>query len=207
MRFSYISTLMEPGSLDPDLTVRGLLIAWRDGDSSALDRLMPLMYDELHSLARRQLRGERPDHTLQTTALLHEAYLKLIGADVQWDGRVHFLAVAATLMRRILVDHARARSRQKRGSGINEVPLDQADVAAPESSVDLIVLDEALTRLAAFDARKARAAELHYFGGLSYEETARALDISEATAHRDLRVAKAWLQRELGQDGGLASAT
>jgi RNA polymerase sigma-70 factor (ECF subfamily) len=207
MRFSYIPTLMEPGSPPPDQAVRDLLLAWRDGDASALDRLMPLMYDELHGLARRQLRGERPDHTLQTTALLHEAYLRLIGADVRWEGRVHFLAVAATLMRRILVDHARARSRQKRGMGMTEVPLEFAEVAAPEPSIDLLVLDDALVRLAAFDARKARAAELHYFGGLSYEETAQALEISEATAHRELRVAKAWLQRELGQDGDLASAT
>jgi RNA polymerase sigma factor (TIGR02999 family) len=198
---------LERSSPNPEQAIRELLLAWRNGDASALDRLMPLMYDELHGLARRHLQNERSDHTLQTTALLHEAYLKLVGAEVKWEGRVHFLAVAATVMRRILVDHARSRSRQKRGLGAQRVSLDDADLAAPDASIDLLALDDALTRLAAFDTRKARAAELHYFGGLSYEETACALDISEATAHRDLRVAKAWLTRELTQDGGPASAT
>ena len=189
-------------------TVSALLVQWRGGDSSALERLMPLIYDELHQLARRQLRGERADHTLQTTALLHEAYLRLVGADVQWEGRVHFLAVAAQTMRRILVDHARSRARQRRGGRLQLVPIDDVNAVAPGPAMDLVVLDEALDKLAAMDGRKARAAELHYFGGLSYDETALALGISSATVHRELRVAKAWLYRELGQDrGDLASAT
>ena len=191
----------------PDPTVSDLLIRWKNGDSLALDRLMPLVYDELHALARRQLFGERSDHTLQTTALVHEAYLRLVGSDIHWEGRVHFLAVAAQTMRRILVDHARSRARQRRGGGIRVVSIDDANPVAPEPAMDLIVLDEALDRLAAFDGRKARAAELHYFGGMSYDETAAALGVSAATVHRELRVAKAWLYRELGQRGDMASAT
>ena len=189
----------------PDRSVSDLLLRWRDGDSSALERLMPLVYDELHALARRQLHGERADHTLQTTALLHEAYLRLVGSDVKWEGRVHFLAVAAQTMRRILVDHARSRSRQRRGGGVNLVPIDEVNAIAPEPAMDLIALDEALDRLTAMDSRKARAAELHYFGGLSYDETAAALGISAATVHRELRVAKAWLYREIGQERGRAA--
>ncbi|HWP70353.1 MAG TPA: ECF-type sigma factor [Gemmatimonadaceae bacterium] len=185
-----------------------LLVQWRGGDASALERLMPLIYDELHHLARRHLRGERANHTLQTTALVHEAYLRLVGSDVEWEGRVHFLAVAAQTMRRVLVDHARSRSRQRRGGGPKLVSLENAQAVAPAPAMDLMVLDEALDRLAAMDGRKARAAELHYFGGLSYDETALALGISSATVHRELRVAKAWLYRELGQDrGDIATAT
>lgn len=192
----------------PDPAVSDLLVRWRDGDDTALERLMPLIYDELHLLARRQLRGERADHTLQTTALVHEAYLRLVGSDVQWEGRIHFLAVAAQTMRRVLVDHARSRSRQRRGGGLKLVTFDDARAVAPGPSMDLVVLDEALERLAAMDGRKARAAELHYFGGLSYDETALALGVSSATVHRELRVAKAWLYRELGQErGDVASAT
>ncbi len=190
-----------------DPTVSDLLQRWRSGESAALEQLMPLVYDELHALARRQLLGERSDHTLQTTALIHEAYLRLVGSDIHWEGRVHFLAVAAQTMRRILVDHARSRSRQRRGGGIRVVSIDDANPVAPEPAMDLIVLDEALDRLAAFDGRKARAAELHYFGGMSYDETAEALGISAATVHRELRVAKAWLYRELGQEPGAATAT
>lgn len=197
---------MRPES-GPDPAVSDLLHQWRGGDSSALERLMPLIYDELHSLARRQLQGERPDHTLQTTALVHEAYLRLVGSDVEWEGRVHFLAIAAQTMRRILVDHARSRGRQKRSGG-GRVPMDQVSAFEAAPAMNLLALDEALDRLAAMDGRKARAAELHYFGGLSYDETAQALGISAATVHRELRVAKAWLYRELGQEpGGLASAT
>jgi RNA polymerase sigma factor (TIGR02999 family) len=168
---------------------------------------MPLLYDELHVLAKRQLRGERANHTLQTTALLHEAYLRLVGSDVEWEGRVHFLAVAAQTMRRILVDHARSRARQRRGGGVRVISIDDANAVAPDPAIDLVVIDEALNRLAAVDDRKARAAELHYFGGLSYDETARALGVSSATVHRELRVAKAWLYRELAQDRGAATAT
>ena len=191
-----------------DHAVSDLLLQWRSGDESALERLMPLIYDELHALARRQLQGERAGHTLQTTALLHEAYLRLIGSDVEWEGRVHFLAVAARTMRRILVDHARSRSRRRRGGGIQLISIDNTNAIAPEPAMDLLTLDEALARLSAFDDRKARAAELHYFGGLSYDETALALGVSAATVHRELRVARAWLYRELRQESGdPASAT
>ena len=192
----------------PDPAVSDLLVRWRNGDDTALERLMPLIYDELHLLARRHLRGERANHTLQTTALVHEAYLRLVGSDVEWEGRVHFLAVAAQTMRRVLVDHARSRSRQRRGGGLKLVSIENAQAVAPAPAMDLMVLDEALDRLAAMDGRKARAAELHYFGGLSYDETALALGVSSATVHRELRVAKAWLYRELGQArGDVATAT
>lgn len=177
--------------------VSRLLVAWREGDPSALDRLIPLVYDQLRALAARQLRGERPDHTLQTTALLNEAYLRLVGTDVAWEGRAHFMAVAARTMRRILVDHARAKRRQKRGAGAERVDLDQIALAAPDTGPELLALDEALDRLAALDERKARAVDLHYFGGFSYEEAAALLGVSPVTVHRDLRFAKAWLYREL----------
>lgn len=181
----------EPGE------VSRLLLAWRRGEREALERLLPLVYDELHALARRQLRGERPDHTLQPTALLHEAYLRLVGSDVAWEGRVHFLAVAAQVMRHILVDHARARARAKRGGGAERVTLDEALSSVADRPDDLLALDEALERLGAFDERKARVVELHYFGGLTYDEVAGALDVSPATVDRELRLAKAWLYREL----------
>jgi RNA polymerase sigma factor (TIGR02999 family) len=179
--------------------VSRLLLAWRRGDQAALDRLIPLLYDELHALASRQLRGERADHTLQTTALLHEAYLRLVGADIAWAGRVHFFAVAARTMRRILVDHARANARVKRGAGVTPITLGDEMGASDSPTPDLVDLDEALQRLSALDERKARVVELHYFGGLNYEETGEALGISVATVHRDLRMAKAWLHRELRQ--------
>ena len=179
--------------------VSRLLLSWRDGDASALDRVIPLIYDQLHALAQRHLRGERPEHTLQTTAVIHEAYLRLVGADVAWEGRAHFMAVAAQTMRRILVDHARAKQRHKRGAGAERVDLDHVDVASPAAGAELVALDEALERLAALDERKARAVDLHYFGGFSYDETAEVLGISPATVHRELRLAKAWLYRELGE--------
>jgi RNA polymerase sigma factor (TIGR02999 family) len=181
----------EPGE------VSRLLLAWRSGDAAALDRLLPLVYRELHAIASRQLRGERPDHTLRTTALIHEAYLRLVGADVEWEGRVHFFAVAAQTMRRILVDHARARGRAKRGGGVVPITLDEALTVSPEPAADILALDEALTRLSALDERKARAVELHYFAGLTYDDTAAALGVSPATVDRELRMAKAWLYREL----------
>jgi RNA polymerase sigma factor (TIGR02999 family) len=177
--------------------VSQLLLAWRRGDATALERLLPLVYDELHGLARRQMRGERPEHTLQTTALIHEAYLRLCGADVAWEGHVHFLAVAAQTMRRILVDHARARARDKRGGGAPAVPLNESLAASPARTPDVVELDEAIARLSALDERKARAVELHYFGGLTYDETAAALGVSAATIDRELRLAKAWLYQEL----------
>jgi RNA polymerase sigma factor (TIGR02999 family) len=186
-------------SLDPT-GVSGLLLQWRGGDQRALERLLPLIYDELHALARRYMQGEPAGHTLQTTALIHEAYLRLCGADVAWEGRVHFLAVAAQTMRRVLVDHARARSRSKRGSGAAAVTLDEAILVSPERPDELLALDEALGRLATLDERKARAVELHYFGGLTYDETAQALAVSPATVDRELRLAKAWLYRELSPE-------
>lgn len=177
--------------------VSRLLLAWRDGDASALDRLVPLVYDQLHALAQRHLRGERPDHTLQTTALINEAYLRLVGTDVTWAGRSHFMAVAARTMRRVLVDHARARQRDKRGAGAERLDLDKVTLFSPEAGPQLVALDEALERLAALDDRQARAVDLHYFGGFTYDETAELLGVSAVTVHRDLRLATAWLYREL----------
>ncbi|HET7584536.1 MAG TPA: sigma-70 family RNA polymerase sigma factor [Gemmatimonadaceae bacterium] len=186
---------------DEGTEVSRLLVAWRDGDRSALDRLVPIVYAQLRALAGRQLRDERPDHTLQTTALIHEAYLRLVGTDIEWEGRSHFMKVAASTMRRILVDHARARGREKRGGAARPVTLDRANLAAPDTAPQLIALDEALEALADLDERKARAVELHYFGGLTYEETAAVLGVSTATIHRELRLAKAWLAREVADDG------
>jgi RNA polymerase sigma factor (TIGR02999 family) len=181
--------------------VSRLLVAWRGGDASAADRLIPLVYDELHRLAQHQLRGERDDHTIQSTALIHEAYLRLVGADIAWEGRTHFYAVAARAMRRILVDHARARGRDKRGAGAQPVTLeDGIRISAADDVVDLADLDEALERLSSLDERKARAVELHYFGGLTYDETAQVLGISPATVDRELRLAKAWLYQALRDD-------
>jgi len=186
----------------PDHTeVTRLLQRWRSGDRAAFEQLLPLIYDELHTLARRYMQGERTGHTLQTTALIHEAYLRLCGADVAWEGRVHFLAVAAQTMRRVLVDHARAGQRAKRGGGLVPVTLDDALMVSPGRPDDLLALDEALQRLAALDERKAAAVELHYFGGLTYDETASVLDVSAATVDRELRLAKAWLYRELRPEG------
>jgi RNA polymerase sigma factor (TIGR02999 family) len=177
-----------------------LLREWSDGKREALDKLLPLVYNELHKQARRYLRKERSDHTLQTTALIHEAYLKLIDQrDVEWESRTHFFAIAAQMMRRILVDHARTRHRDKRGGEtVVKLPLDEAMlVVVDERNVDLIALDEVLTRLEAVDEQQARVVELRYFSGLSLEETAEALKISRATAARDWAMAKAWLHREL----------
>jgi RNA polymerase sigma factor (TIGR02999 family) len=174
-----------------------LIAAWRSGDVAALNQLMELLYAELHALARRHLRAEATGHTLQTTALIHECYLRLVGSDVDWKDRVHFLAVAATTMRRVLVDHARARRSAKRGGDVTPVTFDEAIAATGERTADVLELDEALERLFALDQRKGRIIELVYFGGLTYQETAMALEISEATVHRELRLAKAWLYREL----------
>jgi RNA polymerase sigma-70 factor (ECF subfamily) len=181
----------------PPGQVTQLLEAWQQGDATALDRLMPLVYDELRKLASRQFGRESPGHTLQTTALVHEAYLKLVGSDVQWQGRTHFFAVAARAMRHVLVEHARAQRSAKRGGG--EIPVTLSDDIAPDAAraPEMLELDEALTRLAQHDERKARIVELHYFTGLGYDEVAELLEISPTTVHRDLKLAKAWLQREL----------
>ena len=180
-------------------TITKLLQQWSDGDRDVLDQLLPLVYDELHRQAARYLRRERPGHTLQTTALIHEAYLKLIDQRaVHWQSRTHFFAIAAQLMRRILVDHARTKHREKRGGNAERLTLDEAALGAgAEQSVDLLALDEALTRLAALDEQQARVVELRYFSGLSLEETAAALHISRATTARTWNMAKAWLHREL----------
>jgi RNA polymerase sigma-70 factor, ECF subfamily len=185
----------------PPHEITRLLHAWRQGDKAALDELMTVIYGELHRLARGYMRRERPDHTLQPTALINEAYVRLLGQSrTDWKSRAQFFGIAAQSMRRILVDHARARSSAKRGGGASPVPIDEAAVAAPERSTSLIALDEALSRLAAVDPRKARVVELKYFGGLTDVETADLLDISEPTVARDWSFAKAWLRRELGVD-------
>lgn len=174
-----------------------LLQAWRAGDRQALDRLLPIVYDELARLAHRALGGERADHTLQTRALVHEAYLRLIDAELSYQDRAHFMAVAAGTMRRILVDHARAKQRQKRGGGAARVDLDAIPLATDPPSIDVLALHESLTRLAAFDRRKSDIVELHFFGGLSYDETAAAVGVSAATVDRELRFAKAWLRQDI----------
>jgi RNA polymerase sigma factor (TIGR02999 family) len=184
----------------PDRSSMTLLLQqWSGGDKAALDKLIPVVYDQLHKLASRCLRAERKDHTLRATALVHEAYIRLIDADVAWKDRIHFFAVSARLLRRILVDHAKADRREKRGGGAEMIPLDEAMVVGPGSPVELLVLDEALKRLAAQDLRKSEIVELLCFGGLTYDETAVALSISPATVHREIKLAKAWLHRELAR--------
>lgn len=169
------------------------------GNKQAVNNLIPLVYDQLRHLAARCLMAETPGHTLRATALVHEAYLRLAGAETDWQDRVQFYAVAARMMRRILVDHARARSRQKRGSGAEKVPLDEAIMVGEDNSLDLVDLDEALHKLAELDERKSQIIELLFFGGLTVDESAAALNISPATLHRELKLAKAWLHRALTQ--------
>ena len=181
----------------PEITQ--LLKDWSEGNQTALDDLMPLVYEELRRQASRYLRNERQGHTLQTTALIHEAYLKLIGInEIEWQNRNHFFALASTAMRRILVDYARERKRDKRGGAAENLPLDEAlQIASDEKSVDLIALDEALNRLAKLDARQTRVVELRYFSGLSNDEVAEVLGISNATVRLDWNLAKAWLKQEI----------
>lgn len=183
--------------------ITGALVAWGRGEAGAADRLLELVYPELHKIAEREMRRESPGHTLQPTAVVHEVYLKLVDQSrVDWKNRAHFLGVAARAMRRLLVDHARSRLRAKRGGGATLVEIDSAvaerGLAVQARSVDLLALDQALDRLAALDATQARLVELRFFGGLSVEETAEALGISTATAGRDFRSARAFLARELG---------
>jgi RNA polymerase sigma factor (TIGR02999 family) len=187
---------MPPNSQD----VTRLLQQWRGGDNQALDELMPVVYDELRRLAGRCLYAERPDHTLRATELVHEAYMRLVGADIGWQNRAHFYAVAARVLRRILVEYARAHNRKKRGGGEDPVPLDEAIMVGPEASSTVVELDEALERLAALDQRKSEVVQLLFFGGLTYDEAAVALDISPATVHRELKLAKAWLHREMARN-------
>ncbi len=177
-----------------------LLQEWSVGKQSALDALMPVVYAELHRQAKRYLRRERVGHTLQATALVNEVYLKLVDQrEVNWQNRAHFFAIAAQSMRRILVDHAKSRHRSKRGGNEENLPIDAAELisVSRENNVDLIVLDEALTRLAKLDERQARIVELRFFSGMSVEETATALRLSPATVKNDWRTAKAWLFQEL----------
>lgn len=175
-----------------------LLRAWAGGDREALDRLAPLVYRELHRLARHYMRGERPGHTLQTTALVNEAFLRLVDVGgVRWQDRAHFFAVSAQMMRRILVDAARARGAAKRGRAAVQVTLDEAAAVTPARDAELLALDEALTDLSRLDPRKGRVVELRFFGGLSVEETAEVLKISPQSVMRDWRLARAWLMREL----------
>jgi RNA polymerase sigma factor (TIGR02999 family) len=174
------------------------LIAWSQGDQAALDRLMPLVYDELHRMAKRHMARQQPGHTLQTTALIHEAYLRLVGQPAkQWQNRAHFFAVAAQAMRHVLVDYARSRGYQKRGGGARAVSLDEAAIVSHERAAELIALDEALTDLAALHPRQSQVVELRFFGGLSVEETAEVLKVSPDTVMRDWRMAKAWLYNQL----------
>ena len=174
-----------------------VLADWSNRDPTARDRLVPIVYEELRRLAHHHMRGERPGHTLQTTALVNEAYLRLAGVDgLRRSDRAHFFALAATLMRRILVDHARQRGRDKRGGGVAVVTLDETRIA-PRAEVDVVALDEALQRLAAADPQQSRVVELRFFAGLSVEETAEALGISAATVKRDWATARLWLYDEL----------
>jgi len=197
-----------------DGRVTELLVDWSSGDQRALSELLPLVYGELRRLADRQLRGERQNHTLQRTALVHEAYLRLINQkNVNWQGRAHFIGLAAQLMRRILIDHARARRRAKRGGGMTPLRLEQTGVIlgssddesgrvealefAQDPSVDLSAIDSALCRLEALDPKQGRIVELRFFGGLTIEETAEIVDLSPATVKREWALARAWLRREL----------
>jgi RNA polymerase sigma-70 factor, ECF subfamily len=180
--------------------VTRLLQDWRQGKGAALEGLMPLVNQELRRLAKRYMFGERAGHTLQTTALVNEAYLRLVNSRrVNWQNRAHFFAISAQLMRRILVDHARARGYQKRGGGVPKVTLDEALVGPEEKGRNLVALDDALTALAEVDLRKSKVVELRFFGGLSVEETAEVLKVSTETVMRDWRLAKAWLAREMGK--------
>jgi RNA polymerase sigma factor (TIGR02999 family) len=176
--------------------VTQLLIDWTNGNTEALDRLMPLVYDELRRLAKRHMARERRDHTLQTSALINEAYLRLVDQkNLQWQNRAHFFAAAAQVMRHILIDHARSYHYAKRGAGAQKIPLDEAAVFTEQRAAEFVALDDALSTLAAVDPRRSQVVELRFFGGLSIEETAEVLKISAPTVQREWRAAKAWLSR------------
>lgn len=183
---------------DSPQNVTQLLIAWRNGDKNALNELLPLVYAELHRMAKRYMSRQQPDHTLQTTALIHEAYLKLVEQpEKQFKNRAHFFGVAAQAMRHILVDHARARSSQKRSGDIQHISFSDAPYISVQRADEMVALDDALTALSKVDNRKSQVVELRYFGGLSIEETAEVLKVSVDTVKRDWRLAKVWLLREL----------
>ena len=189
----------------PSQNITKLLVDWRNGDQEALDQLMPLVYEELRRMANHYMRNERKGHTLQTSALVNEAYLRLVDHEnIDWQNRSHFFGLAAQAMRRILVDHARSRNYQKRGGNAERVSLDEAANFAEERATELIALDDALQDLAKLDPRKSRIVEMRYFGGLTGEETAEVLGISTATVARDWETAKAWLLRELSRTESMA---
>ena len=180
--------------------VTQLLIAWSNGDKAALNELMPLIYDELRQLARHYMSRERPGHTLQTTALVNEAYVRLVNRrGVHWQNRAHFFAIAAQLMRSILVDHARSHAYAKRGGGVRKIALDDAMVVSQERAAEVVALDDVLKRLAEIDPQQSRIVELRFFGGLTIEETAEVLGLSPATIKREWSTAKAWLYHELSK--------
>ena len=189
-------------------TVTQLLRAWRQGDAAALDRLVPVVYQKLRRLARHYMAGQRPGHTLQATALVNEAYMRLIDCEqVNWKDRAHFFAISARMMRRVLVEFARARQYQKRGAGARKTSLDEGVIASPQRGQDLVALDDALQALAAEYPRQAQVVELRFFGGLSVEETAEVLHVSAITVMRDWQLAKVWLARELKKRDSNAGGT
>ena len=191
----------------PGDTATALLLAWRDGDAGAFDRLVPLVNDELRRLAGAYMAGERAGHTLQPTALVNEAYLRLINVQqIHWQNRAHFVAMAARTMRRILVDSARARTNDKRGGGVQKLSLDEVEIGAPTPEADVLRVDEALRALAAVYPRQHDVVELRFFGGLTIEETAEAIGVSPDTVKRDWRFAKLWLVRELSRAPSLPRA-
>jgi len=190
---------MGDGKVEPPSgQITQLLESWNQGDQDAIEKLMPIVYEELHRLARRYMSDERADHTLQTSALVNEAYLRLVDStQANWEGRSHFFGVCAQVMRRILVDWARSRRALKRGGETAPLRFDDALAVAQDSNADLVAIDEALDALAAVDPRKSRVVEMKFFGGLSVKEIAEVLSVSEETVHRDWRLAKSWLRREL----------
>lgn len=190
--------------MGPPLTheITQLLRAWTAGDEQALEKLTPLVYQQLHRVAQRCMAGERQGHTLQTTALVNEVYLRLVDCEqIRWQDRAHFFAVSAQLMRRILIDFARSRGYQKRGGGAPHLSLDEAPSVCQEPDTNLVALDDAMKALAAVDERKSKVVELRFFGGLNVQETAEVLSVSPDTVVRDWRLAKVWLLRELSRDG------
>jgi RNA polymerase sigma factor (TIGR02999 family) len=189
-------------------SVTRLLLSWRQGDAAALEQLIPLVYQKLRRLARRYMAGQRPDHTLQATALINEAYVRLVDCQqVNWKDRAHFCAVSAQMMRRVLVEFARSGYYQKRGGGARKTPLDEGLIAFPQRGRDLLALDDALQALASSYPRQSQVVELRFFGGLSVEETAEVLDVSAITVMRDWQFAKSWLARELKKGDKYAGRT
>jgi RNA polymerase sigma factor (TIGR02999 family) len=187
--------------------VSGLLAAWRDGDRTALDRLLPLIRPELHRLAKRHLAREAANHTMQASSLVQEAFLRLLPSNADWRDRAHFFAVASRVMRHVLVDHARSKKRVKRGGGAAHVSVDDAIVLSPERVDEIVAIDLALDRLATVDPRRARVFELRFFGGMTVDETAEVLDVAPNTVSRDWNFARAWLRRELSEDRTAVSGT